>query len=94
MDYRDAAQRIILLLVVVVESVLPERGERVLLLAVRKVPRRGLPGRLPPRLLLQHHEAHRPGQVLLRGSPLRGVVSEVVKACPMLGCENVLLGER
>ena len=78
MDDRDAAQRVVVVLVLLlVESVLSERGERVLFLAVRKVPRRGLPGRLPPRLLLQHYEAHRPGQVLLRGSPLRGVVSEV-----------------
>ena len=76
MDDRDTAERFLLLL----ESDLllffvSERRQRVRLLAVRKVPRRRLAGRLPPRLLLQHHEADRAGQVLLRGTPLRGVVS-------------------
>ena len=67
MDDRDAAERFLLLL----ESDLllffvSERRQRVRLLAMRKV---------PPRLLLQHHEADRAGQVILRGTPLRGVVS-------------------
>ena len=79
MDDRDAAERI-LEPPVLAFLLLSERRQRVRLLAVRKVPRRRLAGRLPPRLLLQHHEADGAGQVLLRGPHLRGMVSHFSSA--------------
>ena len=80
MDDRDAAERFLFLVESAILAFLSfaERRQRVRVLAVRKVPRRRLRGRLPPRLLLQHHEAHRTGQVVLRVPPLRGLVSESI----------------
>ena len=80
MDDRDAAERFLFLVESAILAFLSfaERRQRVRVLAVWKVPRRRLGGRLPPRLLLQHHEAHRTGQVVLRVPPLRGLVSESI----------------
>lgn len=74
-DASSAAAERALVQSAVRRRVVSECRQRVRLLAVREVPRRRLAGRLPARLLLQHHEAHGPGQVVLRGPAMRRVVS-------------------